>query len=167
MTWFACDAPQTIISAEFAGGTVRLGLTAAGRLQLVVGGRMVLETERPLLSRQWCMVAASCTPARAGTGAYNAPVPGKFTLLAAPAPYEWSADARPAAELRTAAASSPQITLNDPGSMGKPSVELGALLGVCVGATRVDGALSDFFNGKVAGPGVYGAGKDLGLLVSE
>jgi N,N-dimethylformamidase len=145
MTYFADDAPQAILCAEFAGAAVCLGLSATGLLQLLVDGRAVAESERPLLSRQWCTVGVSCAQAADGSAV--------FSLLAAPSPSAWSADARPPGTLTTATVSAPP--------------QLGALRGVSVAVARANGALSDFYNGRIAGPTVYGVGKDLGLLLAE
>lgn len=138
MTHFAGDAPQAILAAEFDGGTVSVGLTPSGHLAVSLNGSELLRSERALQSRQWCTVAASCKGAPDGT---------QVSLLVASAPSLWSADLQPGHELCTA--------------QSKRTCRLGTLCGVSLGALRRQGIVEAHYNGKIAGPTVYGSAFDL------
>ena len=138
-THFSADAAQTILAAEFEGATVSVGLTSCGHLAVSWNGCELLRSDRALLSRQWCIVGASCKRTPHGI---------EVSLLAAAAPSQWSADLQPGHEL---------CTVQHSGRACK----LGTLRGVSIGALRRHGVVEAHYNGKIAGPSVYGTACDL------
>lgn len=138
MTSFAGDAPQAIIVAEFEGGTLSVALTPSGCLALSLNGCELLRLDNALKSRKWCVVGATCK---------QAPIGMHFSLLAAPVPTQWSADLESGHELRTV--------------QSERTCRLGGLLGVSLGALRREDGMEAHYNGKIAGPAVYGTSCDL------